>query len=203
MILYSGIIAYLCGTVFIDRRNLKETTQKINSVGKTLTPDQVKLWVFPEGTRNRDKKLSLLTFKKGAFHVAQTSGLPILPLGRIICLAGWTFKLYENVFQFSLNTVFWMSTPACLKSVRVSSMCFPWSPQKERASINCLRKQGRLWWVRSLCETLLSSLEYPRSIVVNTQINEMWCYCQCPETVYCFIRDVYFCFLLGWYLQFQ
>jgi len=75
-----GIIAYLCGTVFIDRRNLKETTQKINSVGKTLTPDQVKLWVFPEGTRNRDKKLSLLPFKKGAFHVAQTSGLPILPL---------------------------------------------------------------------------------------------------------------------------
>ena len=71
----------MCGTVFIDRRNLKEATQKINSVGKTLTPDQVKLWVFPEGTRNRDKKLSLLPFKKGAFHVAQTCGLPILPLG--------------------------------------------------------------------------------------------------------------------------
>lgn len=78
---FSGIIAYLCGTVFIDRRNLKEATQKINSVGKTLTPDQVKLWVFPEGTRNSDKKLSLLPFKKGAFHVAQTCGLPILPLG--------------------------------------------------------------------------------------------------------------------------
>lgn len=152
MILHSGIIAYLCGTVFIDRRNLKEATQKINSVGKTLTPDQVKLWVFPEGTRNRDKKLSLLPFKKGAFHVAQTSGLPILPLGRIIWIVSCTFNwINDYVFQFSLNTVFWMSTPACLRSVRVSSMCFPWSPQRERASINCLRKQGRQWWVRSLC----------------------------------------------------
>ena len=76
-----GIIAYLCGTVFIDRRNLREATEKINSVGETLVPDQVKLWVFPEGTRNSDKKVSLLPFKKGAFHVAQSCGLPILPIG--------------------------------------------------------------------------------------------------------------------------
>merc|ERR1711874_376304 len=41
---------------------------------------QVKLWVFPEGTRNSDKKVSLLPFKKGAFHVAQSCGLPILPI---------------------------------------------------------------------------------------------------------------------------
>jgi len=49
-------------------------------VGETLNVDQVKLWVFPEGTRNRDKTVPLLPFKKGAFHVAHNCGLPIVPL---------------------------------------------------------------------------------------------------------------------------
>jgi len=75
-----GITAYLCGTVFIDRRNIQEAQAKINNVAQTLVPDKVKLWVFPEGTRNSDKKISLLPFKKGAFHVAQSCNLPILPI---------------------------------------------------------------------------------------------------------------------------
>ena len=50
-------------------------------MGETLDVDQVKLWVFPEGTRNRDKTVPLLPFKKGAFHVAHNCGLPIVPLG--------------------------------------------------------------------------------------------------------------------------
>jgi len=75
-----GITAYLCGTVFIDRTNIKEATNKINSVAQTLIPGQVKLWVFPEGTRNTDKKVCLLPFKKGAFHVAHSCNLPILPI---------------------------------------------------------------------------------------------------------------------------
>ena len=71
----------MCGTVFIDRSNIKEAQAKINNVAQTLVPDKVKLWVFPEGTRNSDKKISLLPFKKGAFHVAQSCNLPILPIG--------------------------------------------------------------------------------------------------------------------------
>ena len=78
----SGITALLCGTVFIDRTKTEEATTKINSVASTLVPENVKLWVFPEGTRNSDKNVSLLPFKKGAFHVAQSCGLPILPIGK-------------------------------------------------------------------------------------------------------------------------
>ena len=76
-----GVTAYLCGTIFIDRTKIEQATAKINSVGQTLRANNVKLWVFPEGTRNRDKTVPLLPFKKGAFHVAHNSGLPILPLG--------------------------------------------------------------------------------------------------------------------------
>lgn len=39
---------------------------------------QIKLWIFPEGTRNNAG--SMLPFKKGAFHVAVSGQIPILPV---------------------------------------------------------------------------------------------------------------------------
>lgn len=36
------------------------------------------MWVFPEGTRNNTG--SVLPFKKGAFHVAISAQIPILPV---------------------------------------------------------------------------------------------------------------------------
>jgi len=75
-----GLTAYLCGTVFVDRRNPKLAADKMNSVAHTLKADRVKLWVFPEGTRNNDKNIEMLPFKKGAFHVASQANLPVLPI---------------------------------------------------------------------------------------------------------------------------
>jgi len=75
-----GLTAYLCGTVFVDRRNPKLSAEKMNCVAHTLKADRVKLWVFPEGTRNSDKNIEMLPFKKGAFHVASQANLPILPI---------------------------------------------------------------------------------------------------------------------------
>ncbi|GFW16877.1 1-acyl-sn-glycerol-3-phosphate acyltransferase beta [Trichonephila clavipes] len=39
---------------------------------------QVKLWIFPEGTRNDSG--TLLPFKKGAFHIATQAKIPIVPI---------------------------------------------------------------------------------------------------------------------------
>lgn len=39
---------------------------------------QIKLWIFPEGTRRNTGEIHL--FKKGAFHVAINAQLPILPV---------------------------------------------------------------------------------------------------------------------------
>jgi len=91
-----GLTAYLCGTVFVDRNNTKTAMEKLNCVAHTLRKDKVKLWVFPEGTRNSDKKVDMLPFKKGAFHVAVSAKLPILP----IVISRHTFLDERNgVFQ--------------------------------------------------------------------------------------------------------
>lgn len=39
---------------------------------------QIKLWIFPEGTRHNTAKIH--QFKKGAFHLAIEEQLPILPV---------------------------------------------------------------------------------------------------------------------------
>lgn len=95
-----GLCAWLCGLIFIDRMNsekarsvlnnaTKEIRDKkvksrawialiINQLSATFNALQIKLWIFPEGTRHNTGEIH--PFKKGAFHVAIRSQLPILPV---------------------------------------------------------------------------------------------------------------------------
>eukprot|EP00088_Acartia_fossae_P003036 TRINITY_DN11265_c0_g1_i3.p1 TRINITY_DN11265_c0_g1~~TRINITY_DN11265_c0_g1_i3.p1 ORF type:complete len:272 (-),score=59.75 TRINITY_DN11265_c0_g1_i3:311-1126(-) len=82
-ILYStgffGICCWLIGTVFINRSN-KNSRDAVNSAGKEAMANGTKVMIFPEGTRNASKGLSMLPFKKGAFHVAIAGKAPIIPV---------------------------------------------------------------------------------------------------------------------------
>ena len=49
-------------------------------MGARAKEEGKKLMIFPEGTRNSAKGLSMLPFKKGAFHIAIDGKLPILPV---------------------------------------------------------------------------------------------------------------------------
>ena len=59
-----GLACWLCGAEFINRRS-KTSHQDINDMGSRAKSEGKKLIIFPEGTRNGAKGLSMLPFKKG------------------------------------------------------------------------------------------------------------------------------------------
>jgi lysophosphatidate acyltransferase len=73
-----GIAAWLCGLIFIPRMNSDRARALMNQAAENIKKDKIKLWVFPEGTRRNTGQIH--PFKKGAFHLALSSQLPILPV---------------------------------------------------------------------------------------------------------------------------
>ncbi|XP_017767110.1 PREDICTED: 1-acyl-sn-glycerol-3-phosphate acyltransferase alpha [Eufriesea mexicana] len=73
-----GLAAWFCGLIFIDRMNSEKARSVINTATNHIKAKKIKLWIFPEGTRRNTGKIH--PFKKGAFHVAINSQLPILPV---------------------------------------------------------------------------------------------------------------------------
>ncbi|XP_063634632.1 1-acyl-sn-glycerol-3-phosphate acyltransferase beta-like [Cydia splendana] len=74
-----GLAAYLCGVVFIDRNNPKDAYKTLQVTSDIMIKNKTKIWLFPEGTRNKDFT-SLLPFKKGAFNIAVAAQVPIIPV---------------------------------------------------------------------------------------------------------------------------
>ncbi|KAE8750175.1 hypothetical protein FOCC_FOCC002981 [Frankliniella occidentalis] len=73
-----GLGLWLGGVIFIDRLNSEKSREAINKVSTKLKRDDLKLWMFPEGTRRNTGEIH--SFKKGAFHVAIAAGIPVLPI---------------------------------------------------------------------------------------------------------------------------
>ena len=73
-----GVCAWLCGLVFIDRYSADKAKTAMSNAMEKLKKDNIKLWVFPEGTRRNTGVIH--EFKKGAFHVAIQAQVPVLPV---------------------------------------------------------------------------------------------------------------------------
>lgn len=65
------------GHIPIDRENIKNALRSMDSAAKKIRSGTSVL-IFPEGTRS--KSSDLLPFKRGGFHLAAKSGVPILPV---------------------------------------------------------------------------------------------------------------------------
>ncbi|KAL0965240.1 hypothetical protein UPYG_G00278600 [Umbra pygmaea] len=94
-----GLVCWLGGIVFINRKKTSDAKSVMVDAAKTMLDDQIRLWVFPEGTRNQ--KGDLLPFKKGAFHLAVQAQAPIIPI---------VFSSYSNFYlrkekQFNSGTI--------------------------------------------------------------------------------------------------
>lgn len=75
---FFGQIFWLAGNVLIERGNAAQAKDAMVKTTDTLQHDNTSIWVFVEGTRNLGK--GLLPFKKGAFQMAITAKVPIVPL---------------------------------------------------------------------------------------------------------------------------
>nr|XP_022903497.1 1-acyl-sn-glycerol-3-phosphate acyltransferase alpha [Onthophagus taurus] len=73
-----GLAAWLCGLIFIDRMNSEKARTTMKEAAEWIKSKNTKLWVFPEGTRHNTGELH--PFKKGAFHLAISAQIPILPV---------------------------------------------------------------------------------------------------------------------------
>lgn len=87
-----GWYMLLSRVVFVDRHNRKSAIQTFSEVAdhiKKVCPPPLtratsqtgtSIFMFPEGTRSRQLDNSLLPFKKGAFYLATSGEIPIVPI---------------------------------------------------------------------------------------------------------------------------
>ncbi|XP_039255624.2 1-acyl-sn-glycerol-3-phosphate acyltransferase alpha-like [Styela clava] len=83
-----GLALWLCGGVFVKRSNHKSSQDVVEHVANEVLRRKLKLWIFPEGTRSHKK--GMLPFKKGAFNIAVSAQIPIVPV---------VFKSYEDFYN--------------------------------------------------------------------------------------------------------
>lgn len=75
---FFGPLYWLSGNILIDRENRFRAHSTLQRVANQIQRRNISVWMFPEGTRSRDR--GLMPFKTGAFYTAILAGVPIIPI---------------------------------------------------------------------------------------------------------------------------
>ncbi|CUM50589.1 uncharacterized protein AC631_03971 [Debaryomyces fabryi] len=94
---FLGWFMLASGTFFLDRARGEKARKVLDNALKTLKAEKRALFMFPEGTRSATKELEMLPFKKGAFHLAQQAGIPIIPV--VVSNTSTIFNAKDRVFN--------------------------------------------------------------------------------------------------------
>lgn len=112
----------LAQLVPVDRSNREAAIESVNTAIGVLRQG-LHMVIYPEGTRSNDGRL--LPFKKGPFHLAMESGVPVLPvtlLGTYECWPRTRFALRPGtvsvVFHPPLYPADYADREALVKAVR-------------------------------------------------------------------------------------
>ena len=68
----------LSGNLIIDRDRARSARNSLEHAARIVRDERVSVWFMPEGHRNSGPEL--LAFKSGAFRLAISAGVPILPI---------------------------------------------------------------------------------------------------------------------------
>ncbi|KAJ7462117.1 1-acylglycerol-3-phosphate O-acyltransferase, partial [Mycena latifolia] len=90
-----GPFMTMSGAIFIDRGNSSRALRSMDAAVNLMRNLRVSLWMYPEGTRHNSEHPEMLSFKKGGFHLAVQSGLPIIPL----VTENYWHIYHKNVFE--------------------------------------------------------------------------------------------------------
>lgn len=81
--------------LFLDRKDIKAGLKTILE-GIEKVKSGVSIWIYPEGTRNRNEDIrELLPFKEGSLKIAEKSGCPVVPVAMV-----GTAEIFEKHFPF-------------------------------------------------------------------------------------------------------
>jgi 1-acyl-sn-glycerol-3-phosphate acyltransferase len=75
---FFGILYLLTGHARVDRGSTKQAVASLKALGNWVRTNNLKIFIWPEGTRSRDGRL--LPIRKGIVHLAIQTGLPIQPM---------------------------------------------------------------------------------------------------------------------------
>lgn len=94
---FLGWFMYLSGTFFLNRSKSDKARQVLNSALSNLKKNDRGLFIFPEGTRSTLTTLDLLPFKKGAFHLAKSGKIPVVPV--VVSNTSNIFSASKKIFN--------------------------------------------------------------------------------------------------------
>lgn len=75
---FFGQAYFLSGHLMIDRGNRDKAVASMKALVGIVHDYGLSIWMWPEGTRSRTGRL--LPFKKGVYHLAVQTGLPVVPV---------------------------------------------------------------------------------------------------------------------------
>ena len=75
---FFGQLYLLSGHLLVDRGDHGKAVAALRDLAATVRQFRMGIWIWPEGTRSSDGRL--MPLKKGIYHLAVETGLPIVPV---------------------------------------------------------------------------------------------------------------------------
>jgi len=137
---FLGWLLKICNHIPIDRNNRQKAIKSIEKVSVKLVKKKISIIVSPEGTRSHTGEIA--PFKKGAFRLAQSHNLPIIPvtiMGARFCIPNKTLKVIPGVVTVHLgkpvHTNQFKDIDECIKNVRNSMIALKVAYEQKRLTL--------------------------------------------------------------------
>ncbi|MBU0712476.1 1-acyl-sn-glycerol-3-phosphate acyltransferase [bacterium] len=134
---FFGWLMRISNHIPIDRKDRQKAIKSIERVSAKLVKKKISIIVSPEGTRSHTGEIA--PFKKGAFRLAQSHNLPIVPvtiMGARHCIPNKTLTVIPGVVTVHIGkpvyTNQFKDIDECIKNVRNSMVALKKEYEQKR-----------------------------------------------------------------------